>query len=68
MTKKTPALLATGQPTEEPYRITLKLQQGRTATFSYSDRAMARDHWDTLRALGVIGGHAIKDSQFHDAK
>lgn len=67
MARQRPALLQTQQDdTERPYEIRLRMQEGRTAVFSYSDKHMAREHYDTLRAHGVLGGYAIRTTEFHD--
>lgn len=63
--KQKPKLLAS-KDEQTHYRINLTLQEGRTATFTYSDRTMARDHWDQLRFHGVIGGFAIRDSHWEE--
>ena len=58
------ALLDNGAP--KSYEIHLKLQEGKTATFSYSDRFLARSHWEQLQGLGIIAGHAIKAYEFKE--
>jgi hypothetical protein len=50
------------------YRIRMRLQEGRTALFEYSDHDMARQHYDELRFHGVIGGVAIRDIAFEETK
>lgn len=60
---KRSALLRDPQ-TPETYHIVMRLQQGRTAHFQYSDPDMARSHYDQLRTVGVIGGVAIRDIRF----
>ena len=62
MTKTRGALLGTTAKTQ--YRIQLELQEGRTATFTYSDRSMAREHYLQLTALGAVGGYAIRSHEF----
>jgi len=42
------------------WRIDMTLTEGRTAKFEYSDHFMAREHFEQLRAVLVIGGQAIK--------
>lgn len=44
----------------------MTLQQGRRCEFLYSDRQLARDHFEVLRAVGVIGTWAIKEITFHE--
>ena len=46
------------------FQITIRLQEGRTATFTYSDRVMAREHFEQLRFHGVVGGVAIREINF----
>ena len=52
---------------DRPYEVRIRLQEGRTAVFTYSDRQMARDHYDALRAIGVLGGYAIRHAEYHDS-
>lgn len=57
--KQRPALLK--DPTKpQSYHISLKLQENQTAEFIYSDRDMARNHYEQLRAQMVCGGLAVK--------
>jgi hypothetical protein len=58
------ALLDNGSP--KSYEIHLKLQEGKTARFVYSDRFLARSHWEQLQGLGIIAGHAIKAYEFKE--
>lgn len=61
--KKTATLL--DNPTvPKTYTIKLLLQENKTAEFNYSDRNMARAHWDQIRAHNVVGNHAVKRSEF----
>jgi hypothetical protein len=61
--KKTATLL--DNPTApKTYRIRLLLQENKTAEFIYSDRTMARSHWDQIRATNVVGNNAVKQSEF----
>ena len=46
------------------FQINIRLQEGRTATFTYSDRVMAREHFEQLRFHGVVGGVAIREINF----
>ncbi len=62
--KKTPALLQ--DPTKQTYQIEMQLQEKQTARFEYSDRDMAREHYEQLRAQGVVGGLAIKQIEFKE--
>jgi len=50
------------------FRIRMRLQENRTAVFEYSDRVMAREHFDELRFHGVIGGVAIRSIEFEEAQ
>ena len=50
------------------YKITIKLQEGRTALFEYSDRYMAREHFEQLQFHGVIGGVAIRDIKLEEVR
>jgi hypothetical protein len=59
------ALLANGS-TPKNYEIHLRLQEGKTAVFTYSDRFLARSHWEQLQGQGLIAGHAIKDYEFKE--
>ena len=61
--KQRPALLKSNE-TRSQYRIEMRLQEGRTAEFIYSDRHMAREHFDHLRTVGVVGGVAIRHIEF----
>ncbi len=58
--KKTPSLLST----PKTYTIKLLLQENKTAEFRYSDRNMAQQHWDQIRATNVVGNNAVKSSEF----
>jgi len=60
--KQRGVLLGTNDKTK--YKIDLELQQGRTATFIYSDRQMAKEHYAQLTAQGVVGGVAIRNHTF----
>ena len=69
MTKiKTPQRAALLDTAAEPrrYEIHLRLQEGKTVTFTYSDRFLARSHWEQLQGSGMIAGHAIKDYEFKE--
>lgn len=46
------------------YTIDLKLQGGNWAKFEYSDRFVAREHYDYLTAHGVLATVAIKEAVF----
>ena len=59
MTKR--ALLLKTDSENTIYRIKIRLQEGRTAEFNYSDRVMAREHYEQLSFHGVIGGVAIRE-------
>lgn len=61
--KKTPALLDNTQ-SPKTYTIRLLLQENKTAEFRYSDRVMARAHWDQIRATMVVGHNAVKKLDF----
>lgn len=61
--KKTPALLDNTQSPKN-YTIRLLLQENKTAEFRYSDRVMARAHWDQIRATMVVGHNAVKKIDF----
>jgi len=62
MTKR--ALLLKTENEDTIFRIKIRLQEGKTATFDYSDRTMAREHFDQLRFHGVVGGVAIREITF----
>ena len=63
MTKQQPALLKDpARPAQ--FRIDLTLQEKKSARFEYNDRAMAREHYEQLRAQGVCGGLAIRSIEF----
>jgi hypothetical protein len=62
MKQQRPAILGTAS--KMTYRIELGLQEGKTAEFNYSDRFLARTHWDQLQGNPMIGGHAIKTYKF----
>lgn len=65
MAKIKPALLRNpDEITKETFRIRLVLQQRQTATFTFTDKHTAREYYDTLRTIGVIGGSAIRDIHF----
>jgi hypothetical protein len=61
--KKQPLLL-TSENDPVLFRINIRLQEGRTATFTYSDRVMAREHFEQLRFHGVVGGVAVREITF----
>lgn len=61
--KKQPILL-TAENNSKLFQINMRLQEGRTATFTYSDRFMAREHFEQLRFHGVVGGVAIREINF----
>lgn len=48
------------QPAEKLYSLTVELQAGRRATFSYNDEELARNHYDQLQAQQIIGHLGIK--------
>lgn len=60
--KQKPVLLSEEKPPR--YEIALKLQGNNTAVFTYSDREMAENHYEELRARGVIGHTVIKHIRF----
>lgn len=62
--KKTNAALLTGSP--RLFRIDIVLQEGKTASFEFNDRQIARNHYDHLQALGVIAGLAIRQIEFKE--
>jgi hypothetical protein len=63
--KKTAALLEP-KTAKKIYRIRLTLQERQTAEFVYSDRMMARSHYDQLQGTGIVGGYAIKSYSFEE--
>ena len=65
MTVKKAALLQV-QPNDVTIQITL--QEGKTCRFVYSDRNMAREHFEELQFRGVVGGVAIRNIEFDRAK
>jgi hypothetical protein len=66
MTKR-PVLLKS-ENDQSLFRINIRLQEGKTATFTYSDRVMAREHFEQLRFHGVVGGAAIREINFEQVK
>jgi hypothetical protein len=67
MVKQRAALLK--NPDEkDTYQIELKLQGGHWARFEYSDRFLAREHYDLLTAHGVLATVAIKEAIFETRK
>jgi len=64
MTKR-PVLLKSDND-QSLFRINIRLQEGRTATFTYSDRVMAREHFEQLRFHGVVGGVAVREITFEE--
>lgn len=64
MTKR--AALLKNTDAQEVYKVHIRLQQNQWCEFCYSDRTMAREHFDLLRTIGVIGSLAIKEIQFHE--
>jgi hypothetical protein len=67
MVKQRAALLKNADE-KDIYTIKLKLQGGHWATFEYSDRFLAREHYDILTAQGVLATVAIKDAVFETTK
>jgi hypothetical protein len=63
--KKTAQLLTAVKP-DCQYKITLNLTGGHAAEFTYTDREMARAHWQQLGAQGVVGGQVIKHQAFEE--
>jgi hypothetical protein len=63
--KKQPLLLTSENETKL-FQLNIRLQEGRTATFTYSDRTMAREHFEQLRFHGVVGGVAIREINFEE--
>jgi len=63
--KKT-AVLLEPKTAKKIYRIRLTLQERQTAEFIYSDRMMARSHYDQLQGTGIVGGYAIKSYSFEE--
>lgn len=61
--KKNPALL-TNPATPRLFRIDLRLQEGKTASFEFNDREIARTYYDQLQGIGVVAGLAIKQIEF----
>jgi hypothetical protein len=66
MTKR--ALLLKSDDEASLFRINIRLQEGKTATFTYSDRTMAREHFEQLRFHGVVGGVAVREITFEQVK
>jgi len=64
MTKR--AALLKNTDAQEVYKVYIRLQQNQWCEFCYSDRTMAREHFDLLRTIGVIGQLAIKEIKFHE--
>jgi len=63
---KTKAALLKDRAQKYLYRISLNLQEGKTAEFIYNDRAIARQHWDQLQGSGVVAGLAIRTYNFYE--
>lgn len=59
MKKQTAALLDSPAQAQR-YVIKLRLQEGHYAEFIYSDREMARRHYDQIDAQQVVGGRVVK--------
>jgi len=49
-----------------PYEISMILTEKNEARFAYTDRMMAREHFEQLKATMCCGGLAIKTIEFHD--
>ena len=64
---KKPTLALDNSVPPKTYTIQLLLQENKTAVFTYSDRGMARAHWDQIRAHNVVGNHAVKKSEFTES-
>jgi hypothetical protein len=64
--KTKPAALLQSKDAKRVYRIRLVLQEKQTAEFTYSDRFLARTHWDQLQGTGLIGGYAIKNYEYDE--
>ena len=64
MTKRAALLKSSEQ--DQIYKVTIRLQQNRWCEFAYNDKTMAREHFELLRTIGVIGQLAIKEIKFHE--
>ena len=64
MTKR--AVLLKSENESTLFQIKMRLQEGKTATFIYSDRTMAREHLEQLRFHGLVGGVAIREINFEE--
>ena len=47
--------------TPKMFKVRLILQENRTAEFTYSERRLAREHYDFLRGTMLVGGFAVKE-------
>ena len=45
---------------EPVYTVTVELQAGRTAEFTYNDLELAGNHYDQLQAQQIVGHLGIK--------
>lgn len=64
--KKKPAALLDKPGQEYLYKISLKLQEGHHADFTYSDREMARRHYEQIDAQQVVGGRVVKNISWEE--
>lgn len=64
--KRAALLKNPNEATGQNYEVAMRLQEGRTALFRYSDRHMAREHYDFLRTVGQIGGYYIREITFNE--
>lgn len=60
----TPPALLTDITAPKTYMIKMQLQNSQWAEMTFSDRDMARNHFDLLRTVGVLGGSAIREIVF----
>lgn len=65
-TKVTQPALLLGDPKDRRWHISMRLQNQETAEMSFSNRDLARNTFDYFRVIGVCGGLAIRDIQFHE--
>ena len=65
--KTRPAILTPPDLLERTrYHITLQLNGGHSCEFQYTDRMMAREHYDQMRALMQICNQAIRHIDFEE--
>ena len=67
--KTRPAILTPPDLLERTrYHITMQLNGGNTCDFAYTDRMMAREHYDQMRALMQVCNQAIRTIDFEERR